>query len=254
MHAAPALLETQRRFLAALYDDAETGPLTSITGNGLDPAARLRIYRHSCDQIQNLALRTTYPAILALVGDEFFDQTAHGYRAAFPSHCGNLQAFGQHLAEYLDGLPAVHALAYLPDVARLEWLRQESALSADCATWPRPSVQRSRLHPSVRLLASPYPVLTIWRYSVQPTSERLLLPDGGERIVLWREDDQVAMAELDSASFACIESLSRGSVLANAYQAGYTQDPEFDFAACTESLIDRGLLRACISSEDSEET
>ncbi|MBS0382542.1 MAG: putative DNA-binding domain-containing protein [Proteobacteria bacterium] len=244
MHAVPALLETQRRFLAALYDDAEAGPLASIAGNGLEPAARLRIYRHSCNEIQAGVLRTSYPAVLALVGEAFFEQTARGYRAAYPSHSGNLQTFGQHLADYLTELPGIHELPYLVDVARLEWLRQESALSGDTETSLDDGPDQTGLHPSVRLLVSPYPVLTIWRYASQPTDAGLDLADAGEQVVLWREDDQVAMAALDSASFACIESLARGGTLDDAYQAGCKQDRDFDLAACIESLVDRGLLAA----------
>lgn len=242
MHAAPALLEAQRRFLAALYDDVEPGPVASIVGNGLEPAARLRIYRNSCNEIQAGALRTTYPAVLALVGGAFFEQTARGYRAAYPSQSGNLQTFGQRFADYLAGLSAVHALPYLSDVARLEWLRQESALSGDLAASLIDGSTQTGLHPGVRLLASPYPVLTIWRYAMQPTDAGLDFADAGEQVVLWREDDQVAMAALDPASFACIESLARGGTLDDAYQAGRKQDLDFDFAACIESLVDRGLL------------
>lgn len=249
MHAAPALLEAQRRFLAALYDDAETGPLASIIGAGLEPAARLRIYRHGCNEIQTGALRAIYPAVLALVGEAFFEQTARGYRQAHPSCCGNLQAFGQHFARYLIGLPTAHDLPYLADVARLEWLRQESALAAE----PVDVRDGAVLHPCVRVFASPYPVLTIWRYALQPTGAGLELADAGERVVLWREDDQVAMAALDPASFACIESLAQGNALAEAHRAGRKQDPNFDFSACIASLVDRGLLAASPTNHPDEE-
>ena len=264
MHAEPALLETQRRFLAALYDDAETGPVDSIAGNGLEPAARLRIYRHSCNEIQTGALRTSYPAVLALVGEVFFEQTARGYRAAYPSHAGNLQAFGEHFTDYLASLSAASGLPYLPDVARLEWLRQQVALAADAVAWPSHASTRAAeptdgwtrtiLHPSVRLLASPHAVLTLWRYATQPASERLALPASGERVMLWREDDQVAMTALDPASFACIESLARGDALADAYQAGRLQDADFDFAACTDSLVDRRLLAMRAAPDSLAET
>lgn len=52
MHAASSLLELQRQFMAALYDPAESGPVTTIAGNGLAPEARMRIYRRSCNEVQ----------------------------------------------------------------------------------------------------------------------------------------------------------------------------------------------------------
>lgn len=245
MHAASALLETQRRFLAALYDDNDAGPIAWIAGNGLEPAARLRIYRRSCSETQIAALRTTYPGVLALVGEAFFELTARGYRRTFPSRSGNLQTFGAHLADYLEEVPETRALSYLPDVARLEWLRQETALAADAEPMPPNVLAPIIVRPSVRLLASRHAVLTIWRYALDPTPERLQLTNQGERIALWREDDEVAMATLDAASFAYIEALARGTVLEDAQRAAWTIDPAFDLPTCIESFAAHGLIAAC---------
>lgn len=252
MHAA--LLETQRRFLAALYDDSAPGPADQIAGNGLEPAARMRIYRHSCEAIQGDALHTSYPAVLALVGEAFFEQTVRGYRVACRSHSGNLQSFGSNFAEYLEGVPSLLALAYLPDVARLEWLRQRAALAGESADCPSAPVASNfdparadlvvKLHPSARLLASRHAVLSIWRYAMHPTAARLALPAAGERVIVWREDGQVTIAALDPASFACIASLARGDTLATAAGAGRGEDFKFDFPACIESLVRRGLVVA----------
>ncbi len=245
MHAANALPELQRRFLAALYDDAGAGPVDGIVGNGLDPAARLRIYRHSGAAIHAGALRTTYPAVLALVGEDFFEQTARGYRREFPSRSGNLQAFGDTLADYLASLPASHQYPWLPDVARLEWLRQECVLAADArgaGTTDRDAA--ARVAPSVRLLASAYPVLTIWGYALHPTAENLQLGDAGENVALWREDGEVAMTALDTASLACLRALVRGSGLRAAAAAGCACDARFDADACLASFARHGLLPA----------
>ena len=252
MHTAPTLTELQHQFLAALYDDGAPGPAEAIAGHGLEPSARLRIYRHSCNEIHAGALRSAYPAVLALVGEAFFEQTARGYRSAYPSVSGNLQQFGAQFAEYLQALPTTRELAYLPDVARLEWLRQRAALAADADTTPAAAVApwrmeactppRIGLHPSVQWLASRYPVLTIWRYATDPMPEDLQPPDTGEQVVLWREDGEVAMAELDAASFACIETLASGAALDRAHAAAKSLDTDFDLSACLASLAEHGLL------------
>lgn len=252
MHAAPSLRELQQQFIAALYDPAELGPLAGIAGNGLEAEARLQIYRRSCEAMQTAALRTTYPAVLALVGDSFFDQTARSYRHIHPSTSGNLQAFGETFAAYLQTLPACRSLAYLPDVARLEWLRQQSVLAADVesvaseAFAESPGAARQplgiALHPSVHLLASHHAILTIWGYAMEPKPERLMLDGEGENVVVWREDGEVAMAALDPASFACIAALARGCPLDDARRSAIALDPDFDLAACVESLLERRLI------------
>lgn len=252
MHAAPSLPELQKQFLAALYDGRVAGPVAAIASNGLEPAARLRIYRNSCGAIHTGALRTTYPAVFALVGEDWFDQTMRGYLRAHPSRSGNLQRFGESFADYLETLPELDMLAYLPDVARLEWLRQECVLAGDAAqvshtafvdTLAR-AADRSciTLHPSVQLLASHHPVLTIWRYAMQPSTERLTLGGEGENVVLWREDGEVAMDATDAASFACIAVLARGDTLTAAHAAAQARDTTFDLTACINSLLQHGLV------------
>ncbi|MGH8112960.1 MAG: HvfC/BufC family peptide modification chaperone [Rhodanobacteraceae bacterium] len=256
MHTAPSLLECQRRFMAALYAPDEPGPIESIAGNGLEPAARMRIYRHSCEGTQVSALRTTYPGVLALVGAAFFDQCARGYRRAYASHSGNLQAFGGHFADYLATVPGARTLPYLPDVARLEWLRQQAVLAADAEAlsamefefaWMVPE-STFALHPSVQRIASPHAVLSIFRYALEPGDEGLQLPDSGENVLLWREDGEVAMAAVDAASFACIDALACGQTVARANAAAQAVDPAFDVSACMGSFAERGLLVDPISS------
>lgn len=255
MHAAPSLLECQRRFMAALYSPDEPGPIEAIAGNGLEPAARLRIYRHSCEGTQVGALRTTYPAVLALVGEAFFDQCARGYRREYPSHSGNLQAFGGHFADYLAVVHGARTLPYLPDVARLEWLRQQAVLAADAKALPAVDFEHAMavpdstfaLHPSVQRLASPHAVLTIFRYAVEPGDNVLQLPNTGENVLLWREEGEVAMAALDAASFACIDALACGQTVARANAAAQAIDLAFDLSTCMDSLAERGLLVVPIS-------
>lgn len=261
MRAAPALPEWQRQFLDALYDAEAPGPLAAIGGHGLEPDARLRIYRHSGEAIHIGALRITYPAVLALVGEDCFDQTVRGYRRAHPSRSGNLHGFGARFAEYLETLPDMRGFAYLPDVARLEWLRQESVLAADAKS-ALPDIFAEELadtgeslwiglHPSIRLLPSTHPILTIWRYAIQPMSERLVLDGEGEHVVLWRQDGEVAMAAVDPASFACIESLARGDTLEAAQAAAQARDRAFDLAGCLASLFRQRLITALHPRNDS---
>lgn len=252
MHTAPALLDLQRCFLDALYDATETGPAEQLVDVGIDPAARLRIYRHNSELIHLEALRTTFPAVVALVGDAFFEHAAAPYRGLHPSRSGNLQTFGEHFPEYLEQLPNAQRLPYLGDVARLEWRRQLAALASD--TRPLTSAEfestlaalegpvRMAFHPSMQRFVSAYPVLALWQYATQPTAERLTLPESGDRVLLWRSDGEVAMAAIDTASFACIDALARGDTLDAAHAEASAIDPSFDLPSCITSLVAASLV------------
>lgn len=252
MDTAPPLRDLQRQFMAALYDPDAPGPVAAIAGNGLTPEGRFRIYRSSCGESHVAALRVTYPAVLALVGDAFFDQTARGYRRAHPSRSGNVQEFGGDLGDYLQTLAACRAYPYLPDVARLEWLRQDTILAPEAATVePGAFIERVQaatapvhavLHPSLHLLKSPYPVLRVWRYALNPSPESLTLGDEGECVALWREDGEVAMGAIDPASFACITAMQQGATLDAARAAAVELDPDFDLSACVGTLLEHRLV------------
>ena len=258
MHTAPALPELQRRFLDALYDDGDAGPVEEIVGNGLESPARLRIYRHSCNEIQTGALRAAYPAVLALVGPAFFEQTARGYRQTHPSASGNLQGFGAAFADYLATLPSLAEYPYLPDVARLEWRRQLAVLAADAdavgaegrAGMAGAALQRQRvrLHPSVQLLRSRYAVMTLWRWCLAPSASAPVVDDG-EQVLLWRDDAEVAMAALAPATFRCIELLVDGHDVAAAQAAAFSVDGDFCLDACVGDLLAQGLIVAFSDEE-----
>ncbi|HET6586637.1 MAG TPA: DNA-binding domain-containing protein [Oleiagrimonas sp.] len=256
MPVASSLHEVQQAFLKALYDPAVSGPTHVIVGNRLTPEARLRIYRRSCNEIHTEALRTSYPALLALGGEDWFDQIACRYRHAHPSLSGNLQAFGAHLADYLETLPEHRSYPYFADVARLEWLRQKTMLAPAArvlATDPVVQALRAQgtalqvtLHPSVHLLASDCPVLSLWHFAHEPTPEGPDLDDRGEMVMLWRDGEEVASAWLAPATFACLCALRDGDTLEAAQMAAVAIDPRFNMVTCFESLAWQGLITGVV--------
>ncbi|TAM85094.1 DUF2063 domain-containing protein [bacterium] len=254
MHTGLTLLELQQRFIGALYAEEMPDPADWIAGGGLEPTARLGIYRHSGEELHAAALRTAYPAVHALVGDAYFDQVARQYRLAHPARSGNLQTFGDAFDAFLEGRPETDALPYLGDVARLEWQRQQAALAADSAPLSAQAFAaalaqvegaiRIGFHPSVRALASVHSVVAIWQYATQPTEGRLTLSDAGDHVLIWRDGTQVVMSQVRAASFACIEALLQGLPLDAAHQAAQALDQDFDLTTCIAGLLENGLVTA----------
>ncbi|MDQ6645747.1 MAG: DNA-binding domain-containing protein [Pseudomonadota bacterium] len=252
MPAAPRLRELQQGFAAAVLgrDDSVS---TWIDGGGLEPAARLRVYEHAIAATLTAALRDSYPGVLALVGKDFFDAMAARYRRHYPSTSGNLQHFGAALADFLADMPEAHRLPYLPDVARLEWCRQLTALAADattvdasrCAEVAAAAPERLRvcLHPSVHLLRSAHAVLNLWQWCQAP-SDIAPSVDEGEQVLLWREDGEVAMATLEPATFRCIEMLAGGNDVATAWAGACDMDHAFDLESCLRDLLGHNLIVA----------
>lgn len=248
----PNLLDWQRGFAAAI-DGRDDTIAAWVEPHGLDAGSRLAIYRHANEATYTRALRESYPTVLALLGEEYFDHLGAIYRHEHPSRGGNLQNFGAHFAEFLDAFAPVNPHPpYIADSARLDWLRQLAALAADAAPVDRerraaaaasdPERLSVSLHPSVGLLRSDYPVWRIHLWCQAPSSPAPHLEDGAESVLVWREHEEVAAVAVAAASAAFIGLLQFGRSIRAAAALALDVDHEFDVAECVGALLARDLI------------
>lgn len=252
MSSAPSLLELQQDLAAAVTGGPQDSIMGWVRGNGLAPDARLRIYRHMVQGDYTEALRSAYPVVNKLVGDEFFESAAARYLRDYPSHSGNLQDYGAKFPEFLLGLEETRDLAYLPDVARLEWARQQAYLAADAEpiaatefatipddAWPK---LRFQFHPAVSLVASAYPILDIWLFCQETSPDQLQLRDAAQHVLVWRDGVQVAMQEPEAGYDEFVRALLADEPLSPACQQAQLADAEFDLTACLHLLFEKGII------------
>ena len=173
MTPMPALRELQAAILESILG-ADVAPAAAcITGDGLDPAARLGIYRHHIFTTLTEALKGTFPVVCRLVDARFFAYAADTYLRRHPPSGPCLAEYGATFPAFLAEFPPCRGLAYLPDVARLEWalnraLHAENRHPLDpvrLAAAPSDTTPRLvfRLDPSVSFVASPWPIDRIWQ-------------------------------------------------------------------------------------------
>src|SRR5262249_19551793 len=149
----------QRDFAAALHDGDFEAAARRVRAAGVLPAERLALYRRNMRATQHDALAATYPVVRRLVGDAFFRVLVLDYLRTRPSRSGNLDELGGELPAFVAAYAPAADLAYLGDVARLEWACHESALAAEAPAWDAAALARLpegeqgavrlRLHPSV---------------------------------------------------------------------------------------------------------
>lgn len=247
MNTALSLHKLQTGFARWMLGEHGSTLPDAVAGNGLAPDARLQIYRNIVLNNLTAALRTAYPAVLKLVGEEFFEGAAARYIRDYPSESGNLQDFGAQFAECLAAMPETAGLPYLADMARLEWARQLAYLAADAeALEPaalafipdnRQDELRLALHPSTHLLESPYPLLDIWGFCQRDDGQRFTLDNTGQRVLIWRTDAQIAMQALTVAQHGFLASLMDKRTLADALARALRLDSDFDLGACLHWLF-----------------
>jgi len=116
------LHEVQRRFAVALIETPDADLLALIDDNHFGPAVRLSIYKTNVLCRLTVALASSYPVVCALVGHGFFDYAATTFvRQALPT-AACLNEYGGRFRSFLESFPPAAGVAYLSDVARLEWL------------------------------------------------------------------------------------------------------------------------------------
>lgn len=241
----PSLRELQTKFAATLFEDT------------VDPGERIAIYRNTVFANYRNALGATFRVVQQLVGVPFFNAAVDAYVLACPSTGGDLNVYGDRFGEFLATFPHAKDLAYLPDVARLEWAVDEASRAADNRGTPeailsalaaipaeRITAQGFALNPSCRFIKSDFPVLRIWQVH-QPAFEGDITVEfgmGPDRLLVRRESGNVVIERLAPGDFALLRTLGDGGDLATALEAAAKADATFDLStALREYIADRTL-------------
>jgi hypothetical protein len=249
------LRELQRDFAAALLREDAGRVLDAIIGEGVTPAARVRVYRHHVLASLTTTLSAMYPVVCRLVGGGFFAFATDAYIRRDPPARPCLFEYGAAFADFLATFPPCAGHPYLADVARLEWalnvaLHAEDATpiaAARLASVPSEAVGRLtfQLDPSAVWLESPWPVDRIWRVN-QPGADDEVLVDigaGGVQLEIRRQaDDVVTMSCLEPAQFAFRSALGAGASLATAADSALAKNPSFDLTEALRAWLEEALL------------
>ncbi len=257
-----SLASCQAQWARALAEGAFDEAAAFVAGNGLAPQRRLWVYHNQLRLAWRDALETTYPVVLALTGRRYFRNAARGYGGWHRAPTGNLRDFGAAFADYLEKRPELALYPYLPDVARLEWIRTESVAAAEEPGLPLALLAaidgqawahlRLRLAPSLRLFASPYPVARIFAAASgrvdKQAARKALQQREAAAVVVYRQGRAVTMETLMPANWRWLLALAHGRPLAEAVALGCEtaarMDGAFDLRAALAWTFDRQLVTA----------
>lgn len=198
---------------------------------------RFAVYRNNVTHGLTRAMARRFPVVERLVGPEFFAATARLFLRDHPPRDPRLFLWGDAFPGFLQGFRPLRDLPYLPDIARLEWLRGLAYHAADAPPVPPEALARAaadparfalRLHPSLHLLRSRFAVVTIWQAN-QPgaaPSDRPLRADRAEDALIFRDaGDRIPVQTLEPGEAAFLAALLRGEALLAAAAQAEGADP-----------------------------
>lgn len=254
-----ALSELQREFTAFLLAAPGTQPdagLCAVLRRGGTPVEEgLNVYRNNVYSQLITALADTYPAVLQLTGEGFFRFVAIEYMQAHPPVSSTVSDYGKCFPGFLEGFEPARSVPYLPDVALLEQLYLESYHAADAASLSKADVAnylsgavaepKLRLHPSARLMNSPFPVSRIWEANVQPApvAQKHRIPREPEYLLIVRPQATVEVRRVARGAHSALTAIGHGLGIPEAMAAGAAVDPDTDVARHLLSLADGGTFR-----------
>jgi hypothetical protein len=216
-----SLREMQGAFAAALRNSSNACAVL--------PAGNLSIYRNNGAITFRGALESSFPVVRRRVGDDYFRQLSAQYRERFPSRSGDLHWVGRDFPAFL--LEHLHGTEYawLADLARLEWLRQQASIArvelpvaADVLARFAPAQLEHLVftfQPSLALVASDFPVFTVWATNQQDNAPPVNQSLAGECGMVRARIDLLEVRPLEPRLFSYLSALSAGAPLADAIAA-----------------------------------
>jgi len=239
----PSLRELQRNFSAAImFDDRAAASALGIVAGGVEPSERIEIYRNNVLVNYRRALAATYPVVRALVCPPFFDAACDAFVRGHASPRGDVNRYGAELATFLATYPPARELRYLPDMARLEWAIDQSNIAADATALDTAALAKVapgqlaglqfELHPSVRLIASAFPILHIWQVNQSgfDGDDRVDLGEGADTLLVRRAGDGVVIERIARGDHALLTALAARMPLGEAAERAGKADADFDLA------------------------
>ena len=250
-----ALRMLQKRFSMALLDRTrEVPPGIRVAGHG-QVNRRFDVYRNNVFVGLTEALVNRFPVCHALVGDEFFRAMARAFIELSPPRLPILMTYGDDFAYFADTFPPARPVPYLGDIARLEAALTRSYHAADASPltvdelaslaprrWEQIHVE---LHPSVQIVSSPYPIVSIWEAHLRLDDHPLIDSSRAEDALVVRPDLEVEVHRLPPGAAAFLTALLKGASLRTAADVA-TAHLRFDLiSTLSEILASRIIIGIC---------
>jgi Putative DNA-binding domain len=248
------LAQFQQAMSLYVLGDEQQGPSLSQWVNPEALSQRLTIHANNTALGLAAVLRDLFPVITRLVGDDFFAVMARDYIKDHPPERPSLLFWGGSFSTFISSYQPAQTLPYLSDIARLEtaWLAAYHA--SDCPPMD-PSILTElpqdrlewavfKLHPSLSLIASPFPIDAIWHDNQgdEQSTKTIDLSSGPAMLAVLRPLGDVVLLPLSSGAFAFLTALQLDQPLGVAWQAATKVHNDFSMVQELGLFLSQGLF------------
>jgi Putative DNA-binding domain len=224
-------------------------PARAATGREAD----LTVTASSKTAVDAVALLVKrFPVVRRLVGEESFRLMARRYMFSTLARASIRLDYGDTFPQFLRTQGTAVSLEYVADIAELEMVRGKARRSADARPLGLQAVASLRmgqfkelcavLHPSMFLVSSRFPIVTIWENNRCDGEPRMIERWAAESALVARPHLEVEVRRLPRGGRAFIGALSRGQTMSSAVESGRIVTPDFDLDANLMLLLDANIV------------
>lgn len=233
-------------------DFAESLSTLTPSPEGVQPLARLQLYKNNHHHTLIQTLKKHYPLILNLCGPHFFDAACNAYLEQYPSGSSSLNDYGAYFSNFLSEYEPADHLVYLPELANFEWACHHVANAADASalTLPERDLLRTEnkatltlgLHPASQLMKCHYPIQKIMQWCQRSLTQEAKLNEESTTLLIHRRQHELTFTSLSAADFVFLNRLQEGVVLADAMAQTEMLAPLYPFDEKLNDFIERTLI------------
>jgi hypothetical protein len=248
-----AFAELQHSFAAAVLGQPAELPICAATAARAESA--LAVYRNNVMSGLIKVVAARFPAVRRLLGEDYFLESVRRFIAAEPPRSPLLLDYGDGFPEFLRRLGDDSCIA---DIADLEVARGKAYHAADAVSLPpqafaaipaeRLAGLRLTFHPSVSLLQSRFPIVSLWQ-AEQEAGHVALRQGRAEAALIARPVLEVEVWNLPPGGFAFLTALRRGATMAEAAEAAMDTAPDFDLAVNLSVMIQAGIVTGLVEDD-----
>jgi hypothetical protein len=236
----------QRSFAEAiLFNDAPI-PATIRAASGPASASRFGVYRNNVIASLINAITARYPVVRKLLWPESFDLVARLYVTAEPPRSPMLLNYGDGFPHFLRRVGQGVAAEYVADIAELEAARTRAYHAADATpiSWSSfahlstdefPNM-RLKLHPSVSLLKSRFPIVSVWETNLY-ANDNAITQWKQESALVARPHLDVDVQRLPPGAYEFLTKISEGQTIGAAVTHAIANAPALELRECFNFLL-----------------
>jgi hypothetical protein len=239
----------ERSFADAILSDDAAIPASVQLASGPATTSRFGVYRNNVMASLLNVLASRYPVARKILWPDTFDGAARLFVTLQPPRSPVLLHYGEGLPQFLRTIGRGAAAEYAADIAELEAARTRAYHATDAMPLPGEAFARLspdllsnlrlKLHPSITLLRSRFPVVSVWEAS-QTNMDVGVWKE--EAALIARPHLEVEVWRLPPGGYEFFSALVEGKAIGSAIEGAIAVAADFDLAASFRILIGAGVV------------